>query len=152
MGDMVDITTLPRPVQQELPVWLTTAGNPESYRQAGARGVNVLTHLLGQTVEELAEKVAIYRQARKEAGHDPKTGKVSLMLHTFVGDNVDEVRELVREPMKDYLRSSIKLVIDFAWSFPAFKRPGGADTTPDDIDMKSLSPDEFSTWSRFLIH
>lgn len=145
MGDLVEISTLPRPVQKELPVWLTTAGNPESYRQAGAAGVNVLTHLLGQSVEELAEKVRIYRDARKQAGLDPSQGKVSLMLHTFVGDDVDTVRELVREPMKDYLRSAMKLVIDFAWAFPAFKRPGGPDSTPEDIDIKSLSAEETET-------
>ena len=63
MGDMVEISTLPRPVQKELPVWLTTAGNPESYRAAGKMGVNVLTHLLGQSLDELAEKIKIYREA-----------------------------------------------------------------------------------------
>ncbi|MGH1439204.1 MAG: MupA/Atu3671 family FMN-dependent luciferase-like monooxygenase [Cellvibrionaceae bacterium] len=145
MGNMVDIATLPRPVQKELPVWLTTAGNPESYRQAGAKGVNVLTHLLGQSVEEVTEKIRIYREARKEAGLDPAEGHVTLMLHTFVGDSDDEVRELVREPMKDYLRSAMKLVLDFAWSFPAFKRPGGADSKPDDIDLKSLTEEESET-------
>lgn len=145
MGDMVETMTLPRPVQKELPVWLTTAGNPESYRQAGAMGVNVLTHLLGQSVEEVTEKIRIYREARKEAGLDPAEGKVTLMLHTFVGDCNLEVRELVREPMKDYLRSAMKLVLDFAWSFPAFKRPGGADAKPDDINIKDLSEEETDT-------
>ncbi len=145
MGDMVETATLPRPVQKELPVWLTTAGNPESYRQAGKLGVNVLTHLLGQSVEEVTEKIRIYREARKEAGLDPAAGKVTLMLHTFVGECNLEVRELVREPMKDYLRSAMKLVLDFAWSFPAFKRPGGADSKPDDIDIKSLSDEEKDT-------
>jgi len=145
MGNMVPTSTLPRPVQKELPVWLTTAGNPESYRQAGAMGVNVLTHLLGQSVEEVSEKIRIYREARKEAGLDPAEGKVTLMLHTFVGDCNLEVRELVREPMKDYLRSAMKLVIDFAWSFPAFKRPGGQDSEPDDIDIKSLTEEEVAT-------
>ncbi len=145
MGNMVDITTLPRPVQKELPVWLTTAGNPESYRQAGAKGVNVLTHLLGQSVEEVAEKIRIYREARKEAGLNPSEGQVTLMLHTFVGESDEMVRELVREPMKDYLRSSMKLVLDFAWTFPAFKRPGGADSKPDDIDLKSLTEEESET-------
>jgi natural product biosynthesis luciferase-like monooxygenase protein len=145
MGSMVDIVTLPRPVQKELPVWLTTAGNPESYRQAGAKGVNVLTHLLGQSVEEVTEKIRIYRQARLEAGFDPAEGHVTLMLHTFIGESDDEVREIVREPMKDYLRSAMKLVLDFAWSFPAFKRPGGADSNPADIDLKSLTEEESET-------
>ncbi|MEK9504802.1 MupA/Atu3671 family FMN-dependent luciferase-like monooxygenase [Gaopeijia maritima] len=141
-GKPVSITTLPRPVQAELPFWVTTAGNPDSYRRAGAMGANVLTHLLGQSIDEVAEKIAIYREARAEAGFDPEGGTVTLMLHTFVGDDDDQVREWVREPMKDYLRASMKLVLGFAWSFPAFKRPGGADSTPDDIDLSSLTEEE----------
>lgn len=145
MGEMVEVSTLPRPVQKELPVWVTTAGNPETYKQAGALGANILTHLLGQTVDELAEKIRLYRQARNEAGYDPDTGHVTLMLHTFVGEDNDSVRELVRQPMKDYLRSSMKLVLDFAWSFPAFKKPKGEDAKLEDIDIKSLSEEETET-------
>ena len=48
--------TLPRPVQPELPFWVTTAGNPKTYEEAGRLGANVLTHLLGQTFDEVAEK------------------------------------------------------------------------------------------------
>lgn len=149
LGNNVSISTLPRPVQKELPIWLTTAGNPESYKLAGSMGTNVLTHLLGQTVEEVSAKIAIYRKARAEAGFDPSTGIVSLMLHTFVGESDAAVRDLVREPMKEYLRSSMKLVIDFAWSFPAFKRPGGNDAKPEDINIKNLSPEEVDTILEF---
>jgi natural product biosynthesis luciferase-like monooxygenase protein len=145
MGDMVETATLPRPVQKELPLWFTAAGNPESYRMAGEMGMNILTHLLGQNIEEVTEKIRIYRKAREEAGFDPATGKVTLMLHTFVGTSDSEVREVVRQPMKEYLRSAIKIVIDFAWSFPAFKRPGGQDSKPEDIDLNSLSAEEIDT-------
>ncbi|MBT8335950.1 MAG: LLM class flavin-dependent oxidoreductase, partial [Gemmatimonadetes bacterium] len=142
LGDAVEVTSLPRPVQPELPFWITTAGNPDTYRMAGRMGANVLTHLLGQSLEEVAEKIAAYRDARREAGLDPEGGTVTLMLHTFVGDDDDAVRTLVREPMKDYLRASMKLVLGFAWTFPAFKRPGGPDSTPDDIDLGSLTDEE----------
>jgi natural product biosynthesis luciferase-like monooxygenase protein len=119
-GDAVAVRTLPRPVQPELPTWVTVAGNPESYRMAGELGAGVLTHLLGQTVEELAQKLTLYREARRAAGH-PGEGHVVLMLHTFVGDDEDAVREAVKEPMKGYLRSSVDLIKAAAWSFPAFK-------------------------------
>ena len=142
-GERVAITTLPRPVQPELPVWVTTAGNVDTYRLAGTLGANILTHLLGQSLEEVSEKIAAYREARAEAGFDPDTGIVTLMLHTFVGDSDDAVRERVREPMKDYLRSSMKLILGFAWTFPAFKRPGGAQAeSPEDVDLSSLTDDE----------
>ena len=109
-GQDVAVQTLPRPVQRELPFWVTSAGNPETYRQAGELGANLLTHLLGQSLDEVAEKIAVYRRARAAAGHDPATGRDTLMLHTFVGVDDAEVRELVRAPMKAYLRSSLKLI------------------------------------------
>lgn len=142
LGQDVATGTLPRPVQAELPFWVTTAGNPDTYREAGELGANILTHLLGQSVEEVARKIDIYRKARAAAGHDPATGRVTLMLHTFVGDDDDDVREIVRQPMKEYLRSSLKLVVDFAWSFPAFKRPGGGAQKPADVDLRSLPESE----------
>jgi natural product biosynthesis luciferase-like monooxygenase protein len=125
-GDPVEVRTLPRPVQPELPVWITSAGNVETYEAAGRIGANVLTHLLGQSVEQLAPKIAAYREARARAGFDPESGSVALMLHTFVGQDEQEVREKVREPLERYLASSLSLIKDHPWAFPAFKRPQGA--------------------------
>ncbi len=148
MGD-VEVESLPRPVQAELPCWITTAGNPETWIEAGRLGYNVLTHLLGQSVEEVGEKIRLYRNARAEAGHDPAAGRVALMLHTYVGDDVASVKELVREPMKDYLSSSMRLAMDYAWAFPAFKKPGGETAKPEDVDLRSLSDEEVNTILEF---
>jgi natural product biosynthesis luciferase-like monooxygenase protein len=138
LGEQVLRQSLPRPVQKELPIWITTAGNPETYRRAGASGANLLTHLLGQSLEEVADKIAIYREARRAAGHDPRTGVVTLMLHTFVGADTDSVRETVRGPLSSYLDASIGLVKKYAWSFPAFKKTSGS----GDVDLASLSDEE----------
>jgi len=62
------VRVFPRPVQKELPLWLTAAGNAETFQMAGRLGMNLLTHLLGQSIEEVSEKVALYRQAWKEPG------------------------------------------------------------------------------------
>ena len=90
-GQPLDVRIRPRPVQAELPVWLTAAGSKETFVKAGELGVNLLTHLLGQEMEEVGEKIAAYRAAWKAAGH-PGNGHVSLMIHTFVGTSLDEVR------------------------------------------------------------
>jgi len=143
LGKPVDIRTLPRPIQAELPVWLTAAGNPETFQQAGELGCHLLTHLLGQTIEEVADKLKLYRAAWRRAGHAGH-GHVTLMLHTFVGDNDDEVRETVRGPMKDYLRSSLDLIKQAAWSFPTFVQRGAENgKTPVEImDSRPLSAQE----------
>lgn len=144
----VSIVTQPRPVQAELPVWMTTAGNPESYREAARLGVNVLTHLLGQSITELAEKINIYRQTLLECGRNPDDYKVTLMLHTFLGTDRDEVREKVRGPMTDYLRSAAALIRQYAWAFPAFKKPAGAEQ-PTDIDLQTLDASEMDAILKF---
>ncbi|MGI9621309.1 MAG: MupA/Atu3671 family FMN-dependent luciferase-like monooxygenase, partial [Acidimicrobiales bacterium] len=135
----VDVLPLPRPVQPELPIWYTTAGNVESFELAGTNGFNLLTHLLGQSIDDLAEKIVAYRTAWSAAGH-PGTGTVSLMLHTFVTGDVDVVRDTVKEPMKAYLRDSIALVKEHASAFPTFdptktEADGAlAGLTPEDMD------------------
>ncbi|WP_295640446.1 MupA/Atu3671 family FMN-dependent luciferase-like monooxygenase [uncultured Methylibium sp.] len=137
LGKPVETHILPRPVQKELPYWVTSAGNPETFAAAGRIGANVLTHLLGQTVEELKDKLAAYRAARKEAGHEGE-GYVSLMLHSFVGPDPAAVRAKVKQPLIEYLRTSLNLVKQYAWSFPAFKNRdamGG-------IDLQTLSREE----------
>ena len=141
LGKMVEVKTLPRPVQKELPYWVTSAGNPETFVAAGRIGANVLTHLLGQTVEELRDKLAAYRKAWTDAGHAGQ-GYVSLMLHSFVGPDPAQVRDKVRQPLIEYLRSSLNLVKQYAWSFPAFKRREGMDSSPSAVDLSSLSTEE----------
>lgn len=140
-GQMEPITTLPRPVSKELELWLTIAGNPDTWREAGEIGAHVLTHLLGQSIDEVAEKIGIYHQALRKGGRDPADFKVTLMLHTFVARSREAARETARGPMKSYLSSAAGLVKQYAWSFPAFKRPQGA-TSPMDLDLSSLSTDE----------
>lgn len=138
-GQPVEVKTLPRPVQEEVPVWVTAAGNPQTFKRAGQGGYNLLTHLLGQSVDELAEKIDLYRRARREAGHAGR-GRVTLMLHTFVGENEATVRETVCEPMKRYLKSSIGLIKEAAWSFPTFKQKT---TTPSgDFSLDALTDAE----------
>ncbi len=140
-GTMHPVVTQPRPVSKELSIWVTTAGNPETWRDAGRLGANVLTHLLGQSVAEVGDKVKIYRQALAEAGHDPAAFTVTLMLHTFIADDRDIARETAREPMKDYLRSAAALIKQYAWAFPAFKKPQGV-SNPMQIDLAGLASDE----------
>src|SRR6266566_5063235 len=108
-GTEIEVGIFPRPIQRELPIWVTAAGSPETFHLAGEIGANLLSHLLGQSIEQLSEKIALYRSAWREHGHGPGTGHVTLMLHTFVGSSVGEVREKVRGPFSDYLRTSVGL-------------------------------------------
>jgi natural product biosynthesis luciferase-like monooxygenase protein/amino acid adenylation domain-containing protein len=124
-GRTAEVGVLPRPVQDELPVWLTSSGNLDTCRRAGEAGLRLLTHLLGQSVDDLAERIAVYRDAWRQAGH-PGDGHVTLMLHTFVGADADDVRAHAWQPFREYLRSSVGLIENMA-------RAMGVDIRSDDF-------------------
>ncbi|NRD66602.1 LLM class flavin-dependent oxidoreductase, partial [Corallococcus exiguus] len=107
-GSTAEVGLRPKPVQKELPVWLTATGNPETFRMAGELGAGVLTGLMSHTLEELKQKVALYRDAWRRNGH-PGRGHITCMLHTYLGDEEQEVLRTVRQPLLSYFRSSVDI-------------------------------------------
>ncbi|WP_412066330.1 MupA/Atu3671 family FMN-dependent luciferase-like monooxygenase [Rhizobium sp. SYY.PMSO] len=102
------VKTFPRPVQESLPVWLTTTGRQEGFIAAGKMGANVLTHLRGQELNELPEKIELYRRSRKDSGHDGR-GQVTLMMHTYVHEDRARAIKDIQQPLMAYLGSSLDL-------------------------------------------
>jgi len=115
-GNDIDVRIYPQPVQATLPIWITAAGTPDTFIKAGEIGANVLTHLLGQSLEDVVEKIKLYRDSLTRHGHDPQAGRVTLMLHTYLDTNRDRVREKVRVPFTNYLRTSVGLIATLAKS------------------------------------
>ena len=108
-GEEIPIKVFPRPLSKTLPpIWISATREIETFRDAGRLGANILTALLYQNLSDTAEKIAAYRESLAQHGHE--SGKVTLALHTFVGEDLDQVRETVREPLCNYLRSSISLM------------------------------------------
>ncbi|HAV62789.1 MAG TPA: hypothetical protein DCY13_10525, partial [Verrucomicrobiales bacterium] len=66
----IAVETYPRPVQAELPLWVTCANAVDTFERAGAIGANVLTALIGLPVEALGERLERYRRAREDAGFE----------------------------------------------------------------------------------
>ncbi|MFJ8148770.1 MupA/Atu3671 family FMN-dependent luciferase-like monooxygenase [Streptomyces sp. NPDC096048] len=100
-GRMLPVRTYPRPCRAELPLWIVHSSNPRTWVTAGELGTNVLA--LVDSWERLETNVAAYRKARAEAGHDPRTGVVTVGMHTYVGDDEGQVRALVAEPVRRYI-------------------------------------------------
>ena len=129
-GKAIEIRTYPRPVQPKLPIWITSAGSAKSFEQAGAAGVDLLTHLFDQDVDELGEKLRLYRDARQRAGHDPHSGRVAVALHTFVAETMEEVQKHAQGPFCNYLKSNLGLIEKLAQSRGL------------DLDMSQMAPDQ----------
>lgn len=135
-GD-VDVHTFPRPIQAELPMWMTSAGSRATFEQAGELGMNILTHLLGQSIDDLADNIAAYRASWESAGHVGR-GQVTVMVHTYLDDDAETARSIAREPLKGYLGTAAGLLKNIASEFPTF-RGSGADA---DEAFRNLSDDE----------
>lgn len=105
----IDVKLFPMPRQRELPIWITIVGNPDTYRRAGEIGAGILTNLMGQTVDELARNIRIYREALDIHGHDAAKHRVTVLMHTFVRADEQEAHAQARAPFIRYLQSSIGL-------------------------------------------
>jgi natural product biosynthesis luciferase-like monooxygenase protein len=108
-GKSVRVETFPKPIQSRLPIWITCQ-SPGTFMKAGEMGANVLTALLYETIDDVAEKIALYRDARERHGFDPDAGQVTLMVHTFVGDDFDGVKQQVQGPFCNYLKTHLNLL------------------------------------------
>ncbi|MGW0471280.1 amino acid adenylation domain-containing protein [Streptomyces coeruleorubidus] len=108
-GTPVEIRLHPRPVQERPPMYVAVVGNPDSYRRAAAEDLGVVTNLMTQTVEQLAENIALYRRCRAEHGLDPAAGRVVVLVHTYLEDDAERARAEAYRPFLSYLRSSLSL-------------------------------------------
>jgi natural product biosynthesis luciferase-like monooxygenase protein len=144
LGKTVDIAIFPKPVNKQLPVWITVSGKMETFIDAGKLGANILTHLLWQDPSELIGKIQAYRESLAVNGFDPASGKVTVMVHTFLGNNLEEVKQLVKEPLKKYIRSSAFLIESMTKSNVSDQnrnvggRYGAVDSTISEHQMEEL--------------
>jgi len=120
-GTPTRISLRPRPIQSRLPIWIASAGSESSPALAGALQASLLTHFGSQDIANLEKRIAIYRKAFV-ASSGGAVGHVTLMIHTYIGDSVSDVRDIVREPLSAYLRSSFDLETRSAERMSHFNR------------------------------
>ena len=111
-GRDVAVRPQPNPVQDQLPLWLTSSGSPATWEAAGRLRTGVLAATVGQSRADLADRIARYRAAYDAAPPQPGAhrphGTVTLMAHTYVGTDDAEVRRRVEAPLKAYLTSYVR--------------------------------------------
>jgi len=79
----------PRPVQDPLPVWVAVGGAPESAFRAGTLGLPMALAIIGGMPERFAPFVQLFRDAAREAGHDP-IPPVSINSHGYIAATEQE--------------------------------------------------------------
>lgn len=84
----------PRPVQQPLPIWIGSAGSPESAVRAGRLGLPFALAIIGNVNPyDYAEHVRLYKEAAAEAGHDVGKLPIASHSHGFVAKSTQQAIE-----------------------------------------------------------
>jgi probable LLM family oxidoreductase len=79
----------PRPLQDPLPIWIAVGGSPESAFRAGTLGFPMALAIIGGMPERFAPFVQLFRDAAREAGHDPAP-PVSINSHGYIAPTSQE--------------------------------------------------------------
>ena len=83
----------PRPVQDELPLWIGVGGTPESAVRAGRLGTGLALAILGGDPHRFKPLVDLYRQAGAEAGHSSEDLKIAVTGHTFISKTSQQAKD-----------------------------------------------------------
>jgi probable LLM family oxidoreductase len=146
----------PRPLQQPLPVWIAVGGTPQSVVRAGTLGLPLAIAIIGGMPERFQPFVQLYREAAQQAGHDPRTLKVSINSHGFIADSTEHAVDLAFGP---YIDTMGRIGRERGWPMPTrqqfdFERsPRGAMLlgSPQEVIDKILFEHELFGMDRMLI-
>jgi probable LLM family oxidoreductase len=83
----------PRPVQDQIPLWIGVGGTPESAKRAGKLGVGMALAILGGNPNRFKHLVDLYRQAGMEAGHSPEALKVGVTGHVYMAKTTEQAKD-----------------------------------------------------------
>lgn len=77
----------PRPVQEQIPIWIAVGGTPESVVRAATLGLPMALAIIGGMPERFAPFFDLYRRTAKQAGHDPAQIPLSINSHGFIAED-----------------------------------------------------------------
>lgn len=83
----------PRPVQQQLPLWIGVGGTPESAERAGRMGTGMALAILGGDPVRFKPLVDIYRRAGLASGHNVNDLNIGVTGHTYIAETTEQARE-----------------------------------------------------------
>jgi probable LLM family oxidoreductase len=150
-----DAGVWPRPVQDQLPIWVAVGGSPQSVVRAGRLGLPMTLAIIGGQPERFAPLVELYRRAATEAGHDAAALPLAINTHAFVGETQSAADAAFAQP---YLAMMNKIGRERGWppsgrpEYEALRSPRGAVAvgSPEQVTEKILFEHELFGHTRYL--
>lgn len=86
-----DQIVLPRAVNNHLNIWIAVGGTPESVVRAAKLGLPVMFAIIGGNPLQFKPLFQYYKELYEHFGHDMKKFQVGVHMHSFFGDNSNQV-------------------------------------------------------------
>jgi probable LLM family oxidoreductase len=145
----------PRPVQERLPVWVAVGGSPQSVVRAGTLGLPLTIAIIGGQPARFAPLVELYREASRQAGHDPSQTRLAINTHAFVADSSAHADTAFAS---SYLTMMNRIGRERGWppsgqrEYEALRAPDGALAvgSPEQVAEKILYEHELFGHDRYL--
>jgi probable LLM family oxidoreductase len=137
----------PRPMQEQLPIWLGVGGTPKSFVRAGELGLPLMVAIIGGETWRFRPLVDLYREAGARAGHSPDRLKVGVHSLGYVAATTHDA---VEDFYPGYARAFTDIGKERGWppttraGFEAQRGPRGALLvgSPDEVIDKILRHSE----------
>jgi len=110
-----DVTLLPRPVQKPHPPILVAAiSTPESFLWAGQQGYGLMCVPYLSDFQDLAQKLALYRQAYRDSSNGANPPPVSMAMHLYLAES----GAVARGEAQPYIEQYVEVFKDtaLAWT------------------------------------
>jgi len=102
----------PRPLQDQLPVWLGVGGTPESFVRAGMLGLPLMVAIIGGETHRFRPLIDLYRKAGKQAGYSEDQLPVGLHSLGYVGSTAEQA---INDFYPGYAASMTKIGKERGW-------------------------------------
>lgn len=147
----------PRPLQEELPIWVAVGGTPESVVRAATKGLPMALAIIGGMPERFVPFTDLYKKAYTQSGHDAANMQLAINSHGYIADDSQKAADEFYGPYA-YLMS--KIGQERGWSpmnrqqYEAMRAPEGSLLvgSPQEVTDKILYNHELFGNTRFLLH
>lgn len=90
---IVNQKVLPRPVGNDLDIWIAAGGTPASVQRAAKLGLPLMLAIIGGSPAQFKPLVQYYKDEYQKHGHDLSKLRIGTHSHTVVGDDSEDTAD-----------------------------------------------------------
>ena len=80
----------PRPLQNQIPIWLGVGGTPASAKRAGRLNLPMMIAILGSAPKHFLSFVELYRESAEKAGHDVSQLQLGISSQFYLAETNEQ--------------------------------------------------------------